>query len=142
MSSYTTLTGNLTRDPEIRYTKDGLASAVFGVAVNRRWQNPTSHDWEETVSFIDVVCWRELAENAAMSLSKGMRVTVSGRLEQRTWENESGERRSRVEVVATDVGASLRYATADVHRHTRAGDGGADDELPSEAPLDPAPVSV
>jgi single-strand DNA-binding protein len=121
MSSTTALTGNLTRDPEIRYTRDGQASTVFSVAVNRRWQDRETREWEEATSFFDVVCWRELAENAALSLTKGMRVVVTGRLEQRTWETEEGERRSKVELVADDLGASVRFATVEVHRNERAG---------------------
>jgi single-strand DNA-binding protein len=120
MSSTTVLTGNLTRDPEIRYTRDGQATTVFSLAVNRRWQDRETREWEESTSFFDVTCWRELAENAALSLTKGMRVVVTGRLEQRSWETEEGDRRSRVEVVAEDLGASLRFATADIHRTERA----------------------
>jgi single-strand DNA-binding protein len=119
MSSTTTITGNLTREPEIRYTKEGQATTLFGVAVNRRWQDRETREWEESTSFFDVVCWRELAENAALSLAKGMRVTVTGRLEQRSWETEEGERRSKVEIVAEDIGPSLRYATAEVQRTER-----------------------
>src|ERR1022692_3076940 len=121
MSSSTALTGNLTRDPEIRYTRDGHATTAFGLAVNRRWQDRESREWEESTSFFDVVCWRELAENAALSLTKGMRVVVTGRLEQRTWETEEGEHRSKVEVVADDLGPSLRFATAEVQRNERRG---------------------
>jgi len=120
MSSTTVLTGNLTRDPEIRYTREGQATTGFGLAVNRRWQDRESREWEESTSFFDVVCWRELAENAALSLTKGMRVVVTGRLEQRTWETEEGERRSKVEIVADDLGASLRFATVEAHRNERA----------------------
>jgi single-strand DNA-binding protein len=120
MSSTTVLTGNLTRDPEIRYTRDGQATTVFSLAVNRRWQDRETREWEESTSFFDVTCWRELAENAALRLTKGMRVVVTGRLEQRSWETEEGDRRSRVEVVAEDLGASLRVATADIHRTERA----------------------
>src|SRR5580698_8187664 len=109
MSNTTTLSGNLTRDPEIRYTREGQANATFGLAVNRRWQSRGSDTWEEETSFFDVVCWRELAENVALSLVKGMRVIVSGRLEQRTWMLETGERRSRVELTADEVGPSLRF---------------------------------
>jgi single-strand DNA-binding protein len=119
MSTYTTVTGNLTRDPEIRYTRDGQASVLLGIAVNRRWQDRETHEWEESTSFFDVVCWRELAEHAAMSLVKGTRVMVTGRLEQRSWESELGERRTKVEIVADDLGPSLRYATAEVHRQER-----------------------
>ena len=74
MSNSTTLSGNLTRDPDIRYTRDGQANASFGLAVNRRWQPRGSDTWEEATSFFDVVCWRELAENVALSLVRGSRV--------------------------------------------------------------------
>jgi len=119
MSNTTTMSGNLTRDPEIRYTREGQASATFGLAVNRRWQARGSDEWEEATSFFDVVCWRDLAENVALSLVKGSRVIVTGRLDQRTWENDAGERRSRVELSAEDVGPSLRFATAEVTRAER-----------------------
>ncbi len=119
MGNTTTLSGNLTRDPEIRYTRDGQANATFGLAVNRRWQVRGTDEWEEATSFFDVVCWRDLAENVALSLVKGSRVIVSGRLEQRSWETEDGERRSRVEVSAEDVGPSLRFATAEITRAER-----------------------
>ncbi len=119
MTNNTTLVGNLTRDPEIRYTRDGQAAANFGLAVTRRWKSRTSDEWEEATSFFDIVCWRELAENIALSISKGMRVIVTGRMEQRTWENDDGERRYKVEVIADEVGPSLRFATAEVLRIDR-----------------------
>jgi single-strand DNA-binding protein len=118
-ASTTTIIGNLTRDPEIRYTRDGQATTTLGVAVNRRWQNRESNEWEESTSFFDVVTWRDLAENVALSLTKGMRVVVNGRLEQRSWETEEGDRRFKVEIVADEVGASLRFATVDVHKVER-----------------------
>ena len=117
----TTLTGNVTRDPELRFTPNGQATASFGLAVNRRWQNRQTQEWEETTSFFDVVCWRELAQNAAESLSRGARVIVSGRLEQRSWETDGGERRSRVEIIADELGPSLRWATAQVVKNERRG---------------------
>jgi single-strand DNA-binding protein len=131
MSTATSITGNLTRDPEIRYTRDGQATTTLGVAVNRRWQQRESKEWEESTSFFDVVCWRELAENVALSMTKGMRVVVTGRLEQRSWENEDGDRRFKVEIVAEEIGPSLRFATADVmkvERHTPLADGAKDAE--------------
>ena len=115
----TTIIGNLTRDPEIRYTRDGQATTQLGVAVNRRWQNRETQEWEEATSFFDVICWRDLAENVALSLAKGARVVVTGRLEQRSWETEEGERRTKVEIVADEVGPSLRFATAEVQRVER-----------------------
>jgi single-strand DNA-binding protein len=119
MTTTITLIGNLTREPEIRYTRDGQATTTLGVAVNRRWQDRTTKEWEESTSFFDVVCWRELAENVAVTLVKGMRVVVTGRLEHRSWENDDGEHRSKVEVIADDLGPSLRFATAEVQRTER-----------------------
>jgi len=135
--STVTIVGNLTRDPEIRYTTGGAAKASFGVAVSRRWQNRQSQEWEEQTSFFNVVCWREMAENVAESIGKGSRVVVTGRLEQRSWETEQGEKRSIVEIVADDVSASLRFATAEVHKVERSGpsDGGGGGGAPRPAPV-------
>lgn len=126
------LIGNITRDPELRFTPSGAAVANFGLAVNRRWRNQQTNEWEEQVSFFDIVCWRELAENVAESLTKGSRVMVSGRLDQRSWETDTGEKRSKVEVVADEIGPSLRWATAQVTRNERrdGGSGGGYDSAP------------
>jgi single-strand DNA-binding protein len=118
-----TIVGNVTRDPEVRYTSGGQANATFGVAVNRRWMNRQTNDWEERTSFFNVVCWREMAENVAESIGKGSRVVVTGRLEQRSWETDNGDKRSVVEIVADEVGPSLRWATAQVNRNERKGAG-------------------
>ena len=117
-----TIVGNVTRDPELRFTASGQATATFGVAVNRRWQNRQSNEWEEAVSYLNVVCWRELAENCAESLHKGSRVLVTGRLEQRSWEDQAGAKKSVVEIVADEVGPSLRWASAQVTRNERRGE--------------------
>lgn len=113
------LVGNVTRDPELRFTNTGQATATFGLAVNRRWQNRQTQEWEEATSFFDVVCWREMAENVAESLTRGARVIVSGRLEQRSWETPDGDKRSKVEVVADEIGPSIRWATAQVTKNER-----------------------
>jgi single-strand DNA-binding protein len=118
-----TITGNVTRDPELRFTPSGQAVANFGVAVNRRWQNRQTQEWEEQVSFFDVACWAQLAENVSETLGKGTRVTVTGRLDQRSWETQDGDKRSKVEIVADDVAVSLRWATAEVIRNERRGEG-------------------
>ena len=123
MANNTTITGNLTREPEIRYTREGQATAQLGVAVNRRWQDRTTQEWHEATSFFDVVCWREMAENVSESLVRGSRVMVAGRLEQRSWESQDGDKRSKVEVVADEVGPSLRWATAQVTKNDRRGPG-------------------
>jgi single-strand DNA-binding protein len=116
-----TIIGNVTRDPELRFTASGQATANFGMAVNRRWQNRQTNDWEEAVSFFNVVLWRELAENAAESLHKGTRVIVTGRLEQRSWETPDGEKKSVVDIVADEIGPSLRWASAQITRNERRG---------------------
>ncbi|HET9442868.1 MAG TPA: single-stranded DNA-binding protein [Acidimicrobiales bacterium] len=119
MSNSVTLVGNITRDPELRFTPSGQPTASFGLAVNRRWQNKQTQDWEEATSFFDVVCWRDLADNVSESLTKGARVIVTGRLEQRSWETPDGEKRSKVEVVADEIGPSLRWATAQITKTER-----------------------
>jgi single-strand DNA-binding protein len=118
-----TVVGNCTRDPELRFTPTGQAVATFGLAVNRRWQNRQSQEWEEAVSFFDVVCWQQMAENVSESVTKGTRLVVTGRLEQRSWETQDGDKRSKIEIVADEVGPSLRYATAGITRNERR-DGG------------------
>ena len=103
--------GNLTDQPEVRYTEGGIARAVFRVAVSGRR--------EQEASFFTVVVWRDQAEHAAQSLSKGSRVVVMGRLQQRSWTAEDGSARSTVEVLAEELGPSLRWATATTTRATR-----------------------
>ena len=115
-----TVVGNVTRDPELRFTPNGAAVTSFGLAWNRKGQND-----EEIVSFFDITCWSGLAENVAESIHKGDRVVVYGRLDQRSWENPEGERRSKVEIVADDVSPSLRWATVEITRNEfRGGDDG------------------
>ena len=118
-----TLTGNLTKDPELRYTTGGRGVASFGLAVNRRYQ--VNGEWQEQVSFFNVVAWADLGENAAASLHKGNRIVVTGRLEQRSFETREGEKRNVTEVIADDLGPSLRWAQAQVERISRdSADGG------------------
>lgn len=113
------LIGNVTRDPELRFTPSGQAVATFGLAVNRRWQNRHTQEWEEATSFFDIVCWGQLGENVAESVTKGTRLIVTGRLDQRSWETQEGDKRSKIEVIADEVGPSLRWATANVARNER-----------------------
>lgn len=119
-----TVIGNVTRDPELRFTASGQATATFGLAVNRKWQNRQTNEWVEQVSFFNIVVWRELAENCAESLRKGSRAIVSGRLEQRSYETPDGEKKSVFEIVADEIGPSLRWATAQVIRNERRGGDG------------------
>tara|TARA_Y100001949_G_scaffold176380_1_gene189304 strand:+ start:6208 stop:6621 length:414 start_codon:yes stop_codon:yes gene_type:complete len=107
------IAGNLVADPELRYTKGGAAISSLRVAVNRRWNK--NGEWEEETSFFDVTAWAQIAENCAESLTKGMRVVVTGRLEEQRWEDkESGDPRRKIVIIADEVTPSLRWATADV----------------------------
>jgi single-strand DNA-binding protein len=115
--STVTLVGNLTREPELRFTQAGQAIATLGIAVSRRYQQ--NGEWQEKTSFFNVTAWGQLGENAAASLNKGSRAIVTGRLEQRSYETQDGEKRSVVEVVADEIGPSLRWATAQVDRNDR-----------------------
>ncbi len=101
------LVGNLTRDPELRFTPSGQATTAFGLAVNRRWQNRQTSEWEESVSFFDIVCWTQMAENVAASMGKGDRVVVSG------------HKRSKTEITADEVAPSLRWATVTATKNER-----------------------
>lgn len=113
-----TLVGNVTDDPELRFTPSGQAVANFTVAVNRRYKS--GDKWEDKLDgFFRCSCWRDMAENAAESLRKGTRVVVVGRLQQRSWEDQEGNRRSQVEVQVDEVAPSLRWATATVQKSQR-----------------------
>ena len=113
-----TIVGNLTRDPELRFTPAGNPVASFGIAVNRSWQN-SSGEWVEETNFFEVTAWNNLAENCAESLSKGDRVIVSGRLNWRSWENSDGTKRSKVDIVADAIGPSLEFATAKITKNVK-----------------------
>lgn len=109
-----TVVGNVTRDPELRFTPGGMAVASFGVAWNRRKQ-----DGDDEVSFFDVTCFRDLAENVAESVAKGTRVIIYGTLQQRSWETQDGDKRSKVEILADEVAPSLKWATAEIRKNDR-----------------------
>jgi single-strand DNA-binding protein len=115
-----TLVGNLTDDPELRYTPSGTPVASFTVAINRRFRDPASGEWKDgETSFIRCNVWRQQAENAAESLAKGTRAIVVGRLRQRSWETPEGQRRSVTEVEVENCGPSLEWATASVTKSAR-----------------------
>jgi single-strand DNA-binding protein len=129
-----TIVGNVTRDPELRYLTSGTALAQFGVAYNRRYTK--NGEQVEDTSFFDVVCWSNLADNVSESITKGDRVIVYGRLEQRSWETQEGDKRSKVEIVADEVAPSLKWATARVEKTRRdgGGGGGTSNEPPRSEP--------
>jgi single-strand DNA-binding protein len=117
-----TLVGNITDDPELRFTPSGSAVANFTVAVNRRIRQ--GDRWEDKLDgFFNCSCWRDMAENAAESLRKGTRVVVVGRLNQRSWEDREGNRRTAVEVQVDEVAPSLRWATAQIQKSQRSSGG-------------------
>ncbi|MDQ4096084.1 MAG: single-stranded DNA-binding protein [Actinomycetota bacterium] len=135
-----TLVGNITDDPELRFTPSGAAVANFTVAVNRRFKS--GDRWEDKLDgFFRCSCWREMAENVAESLQKGSRVVVVGRLTQRSWEDQEGNKRSAVEVQVDEVGPSLRWATAAIQKSQRTSGGGGASETGGGADWSsPAPV--
>jgi single-strand DNA-binding protein len=119
MSNHLTLTGNVVREPEVRFTASGNARLVMPVATNRRFLAKGSDTPTEVASFFSVIVWGQLAEHVAESVKKGDRVTVTGRVEQRTWTDEHEQRHQSFEIVADDVAASLRFRTAAIDRTLR-----------------------
>lgn len=116
-----TLVGNITDDPELRFTPSGSAVANFTVAVNRRIRQQDG-SWDDKLDgFFRCNCWQAMAENVAESLTKGSRVVVVGRLQQRSWEDNDGNKRSAIEIQVDEVGPSLRWATASVQKSQRSG---------------------
>ena len=117
-----TLVGNLTDDPELRFTAQGAAVANFRIAVSKRIRDPQTNEWKDgDTSFFRVNVWRQLAENAAESLTRGTRVIVTGTLKMRQWETQEGEKRTVTEIEADEIGPSLRWATAKVEKQARQG---------------------
>ena len=117
--------GNLTSDPELRYTQNGLAVANFTIASTPRNFDRATNDWKDGEAlFLRASVWREFAEHVAGSLTKGSRVIATGRLKQRSYETKEGEKRTSIELEVDEIGPSLRYATAQVTRAASSRDGG------------------
>jgi single-strand DNA-binding protein len=120
-----TLIGNLTADPELRFTPSGHAVATFTVASTARTLDRQTNEWKDgDALFVRCEVWRQYAENVTESLQKGMRVVVTGRLRNRSYETTSGEKKTSLELEIEEVGPALRYATAKVTRTTNSGQGG------------------
>jgi single-strand DNA-binding protein len=120
-----TVVGNLTADPELRYTQGGLAVANFTIASTPRTFDRQANDWKDGEAlFLRASCWREFAEHVAGSLTKGSRVIAQGRLKQRSYETKEGEKRTSIELEIDEIGPSLRYATAQVTRASSSAGGG------------------
>lgn len=116
-----TITGNVTRDPELRYTQGGRGVANFTIACNKRIKNPQTEQWEDgPTTYIKVVAWQQLGENAAASLHKGDRVCVTGTIENREYDKDDGTKGHSLEITADDVCPSLKWATAQLERTNRA----------------------
>ena len=123
LQNQVTIVGNVTDDPELRFTPSGLPVANFTVAVNSRVKK--GDQWEDrNDGFFRCSCWRDMAENVAESLQKGTRVMVVGRLQEQKWEDNDGGKRSRIEIQVDEVGPTLRWATATVQKSQRSGGGG------------------
>lgn len=121
-----TVVGNLTSDPELRYTQNGLAVANFTIASTPRSFDRASNDWKDGEAlFLRASVWREFAEHVAGSLTKGSRVVATGRLKQRSYETKEGEKRTSIELEVDEIGPSLRYATAQVTRTSSSREGGS-----------------
>jgi len=120
-----TVVGNLTSDPELRFTPSGAAVASFTVASTPRTLDKATNEWKDGEAlFLRCSIWRQAAENVAESLTRGSRVIVQGRLKQRSFETKEGEKRTVIELDVDEVGPSLRYATAKVNKANRGGGGG------------------
>lgn len=120
-----TVVGNLTSDPELRYTQNGLAVANFTIASTPRNFDRAANEWKDGEAlFLRASVWREFAEHVAGSLTKGSRVIATGRLKQRSYETKEGEKRTSMELEVDEIGPSLRYATAQVTRAQSSGGGG------------------
>ena len=120
-----TLIGNLTNDPELRFTPSGAAVANFTVASTPRTFDRQSNEWKDGETlFMRCAIWREAAENVAESLTRGTRVVVTGRLQSRTFDTKEGEKRTVIEMQVDEIGPSLRYATAKVNKTSRGNGGG------------------
>jgi single-strand DNA-binding protein len=120
-----TVVGNLTADPELRFTPSGAAVASFTIASTPRTFDRNSNEWKDgDALFLRCSIWRQAAENVAESLQRGMRVVASGRLKQRSYETREGEKRTVVEMEVDEVGPSLKYATAKVNRTQRGSSSG------------------
>lgn len=120
-----TVVGNLTSDPELRYTQNGLAVANFTIASTPRTFDRQSNEWKDGEAlFLRASVWREFAEHVASSLTKGSRVVAQGRLRQRSYDDKDGQKRTSIELEIDEIGPSLRYATAQVTRASSSRDGG------------------
>jgi single-strand DNA-binding protein len=127
------LAGNLTKEPNLKFTGNGTATVTFSIAVNRRWKSQLTGESTEVVSFFSVVAFGALAENAAETLDKGDRVVINGRCDQRSWVDEDGGHHERYEVVADEIATSLRYATASLTKVTRSAAKRSEVEKPAAA---------
>lgn len=144
-----TIVGNLTDDPELRFTPNGVAVANVRVAVNRRVRNSQSNEWEDKLDgYFTVNVWRDYAQNVADSLSRGTRVLVTGRLTSRSYQDKDGNTRWVTEIEADEICPSLRWATAQVTKVSRGGGGGGGRDAggngggPAPAPTPPTPDDV
>jgi single-strand DNA-binding protein len=121
MSNSINVVGNLTGEPELRYTQSGTAMVSGSIASNRRYQ--VNGEWQEQTSYFNFTAWRELAENIASTMSKGMRVVATGRMEQKDWTDKDGNKRTSYDLVLDEIGPSLRWATAVVTKTDKNGSG-------------------
>jgi single-strand DNA-binding protein len=136
-----TLCGNLTSDPELRFTTSGAAVANFTVASTPRTFNRATSEWEDGEAlFMRCTIWKQAAENVAESLTRGARVVVQGRLQQRSFQTQEGEKRTVMELTVDEIGPSLRYATAEVTKNAKNGSGKVNPDLVTSTPTGATPA--
>lgn len=134
-----TVTGNLTADPELKFGDSGNAMLTFSVASERSWKNDKG-EWENETSYVDVVAWRYLAEDAARTLEKGLRVTVTGRFEQRSWEDkDTGQKRYKWQLVADEVAVSVKVLES-IERRRKPDQAGNGQSVQSRRPAPARPA--
>jgi single-strand DNA-binding protein len=131
-----TIVGNLTRDPELRFTPSGTPVASFGLAVNKSTQNKDTGEWINSADFFNVVAWFKLAENCAQSLIKGDRVLISGRLSQDNWEDKDGQKRSAYKIIANIIAPSLEFASCKIEKNPKVESSVAPPEKSADEDLD------
>jgi len=132
-----TIVGNLTRDPELRFTSNGTPVASFGIAVNKRFQNKSTGEWESEADFFNVSAWFKLAENCAESLGKGDRVLINGRLTQDSWDDKDGQKRTNFKIIANVIAPSLEFAVCRIEKNPRMDTGiNQDNQAASDGDLD------
>jgi|APCry1669189440_1035222.scaffolds.fasta_scaffold00063_3 single-strand DNA-binding protein len=139
MSASSTLIGNITKQPEVHFANSGVAMCTFSIAVNKSKKNKDTGEWEKEAHFFDVVCFGNIAQNVADTFTTGNRIVVVGELQQRKYQGQDGTEKTKIEVVAEEIAASVNWATASITRNERTDDGGNSNYRGNQYTAAPAP---